>query len=517
MSVSVKPAGSWRTVVQPWIKVGTVQEKAVKVFNKINDVWRENWPLQPGPVGAPIATTVYRNDRIEIDVDWTAPTTGEATAKYIIDVDIGTAATGPFSYSTLVTVNAPATALTLTNVGNGYHTFAGKRVYVKMTAQSAAGRNGLTVSAPPVTVAQLPAPPAPTSYSMDIQICRATHTWTQADTGRRVTGFELQTLFNDNGPAPVKYADTVRSSTYESWNPATVGDGEAQGRLRTYGPGGVSAWKTVVGTMPNPVKVSNYRFLNGKMRCDVSSINPSCVVWYTDRNGPWWNDGERTPAWDHIIIQESANWPRGDGREWMMKIRPNNNQGWTGRDQDLPWLTKIDNPIVMAPTGSNTRRAGAWRSGTSEYQGSSTSGQNTAYFFYGTQWFANFSDNAIGYKVNVSSAQIAIVRELSGGLSSAIRPRLMLHRATNSSGDLTHAGAYDTTALSRGEAAWAALPADWAEMLMQGAHEYRGIGLFHSNNALSGEISAQYMLVKAWGHGAIGGHPVFTVRVYHDG
>lgn len=516
MSIQTKIAGSWRTVTQPWVKIGTTHQKATKVYVNVNGVWKESWPLQPGPVRSLATTTIYRNDRIEIDVDWLIPITGEPTTKYIVDIDIGTSATGPFVWSNTYTVTAPTTAVTFTNQGDGYHTYAGKKVYVSVVAQSAAGRNGVAVKAPAVTVAQLPAPPIPTSYTMTISECQAHHTWA-IDTGRRVTGVELMTQFNGNGDVIKRYPDSVRSADYESWNPATIGDGEASGKLRTYGPGGESAWRTVTGTMPNPVRTSNYRFLNGKMRVTVSSINPSCVVWYTDRNGPWVNDGERYAAADQIVVQDSIDWPRGDGREWMMKIRPNNNQGWTGRDQDLGWITKVDSPFLMNPVSTNTRRGGEWRNDVSEWQGASSSGMNTAYAFFANGWYKQLSDDAIGYRLNVSSAQIALVREISGGSGSAIRPRLMLHRADNTDGDLTFSGAYDSTALGRGDGAWCAVPADWVEQLMQRSHEYRGIGMHHPNNNLVGGVSAEYMIVKAYGHGTLGGHPVFTVRVYHDG
>ena len=89
MSIQVKPAGAWRTVTQPWIKPDDIaHRKATKVFNKVAGVWRESWPLQPGPPSAPITTTTYRNDRIEIDVDWDAPITGEPVAKYFVTVAI---------------------------------------------------------------------------------------------------------------------------------------------------------------------------------------------------------------------------------------------------------------------------------------------------------------------------------------------------------------------------------------------------------------------------------------------
>ncbi len=519
MSIKTKVAGSWKTVTQPWVKVDDVHKRAVKVYVKLNDAWTEAWPLQPGPVTSAATTTKYRNDRIEIDVDWAAPAagTGEMAVKYIVDLDIGTSPTGPFSYSYTTTVNSPTTALTLTNGGNGYHTFAGKKVYVSIIAQSAAGRNGVAVLAPAVTVAQLPAPAAPTTYDVDIVACQATHRWTIV-TGRTVDGVELMTKFNGVGTVIKRYADTVTSAAYESWNPATVGAGDVACYLRTYGPGGVSAWKTVTGAMPGPVKTSGYRFLNGKMRVDVANIDPKVEVWYTDRDGPWHNDGIRYPGADTIVIQDSADWPRTLNREWMMKLRPKNvSDVWTGRDQDLPWIVKVPEPIIVHPTASNTRRAGAWRNDVSEWQGSSSSGQNTAYFFYSGEFWQLYRDNVVGYKLNVSSASIGLIRELSGGSGNPVRPRLMVHRANHQGHDLSHAGAYDSTALARGAASWCALPADWAEMLLQGTNEWRGVGLFHSNTALVGGVSAEYMVIKAYGQGSVGGHPVGTVRIYHDG
>lgn len=509
MSIQRKVSGTWRTVTQPWMKIDGTYLKAKKLFVKVNDAWIETWPMTPGPVRNLATTTVYRNDRIEIDVDWLAPLVdeNEPATKYIIDLDIGTSATGPFSWSNTTTTTS--LAVTFTNAlegGIGFNKYAGKKAYVTITAQSAAGRNGEPVKAPAVTVAQLPPPPAPTSYTLTVNACQAHHAW-NIDTGRRVTGVELLMQWNGRGDDIKRYLDTVRSADYEIWDPRTVGYGDVTSKLRTYGPGGVSAWVTETGVMPAPVRTSGYRILNGKMRVDVANVDPRVEVWYTDRNGPWHNDGLRYTGVDVIVIQESVDWPRNDGREWMMKLRPMNNQGWTGRDQDLPWIKKVPHPIYMQPTGSNTRRAGVWRQEASEYQGVSSGAENTAYAFYGREWYQQFGDNNIGYRLNVESAAIALIREPTGPFTGGIRPRLMLHRATSNAGDITHAGAYDTTPLSRGEAAWCGVPRDWVEQLMQLAHDYRGIGMFNG----------EYMAVKAFGHGSVGGQPVFTVRVYHDG
>ncbi len=523
MSADVKISGVWRPVIQPWIKVGSRYTRVQKAFLNVNGVWKETWPLQPGQVRSLAVTTVYRNDRIEIDVDWLAPNDPdfEPTTRYIISLDIGSSPVGPFSWSNTTTVDAPTTAVTFTNQlenGIGYNKYAGKQAYVTITTRAATGRNGIPLDAPPVTVAQLPPPPLPTAYSLDIQHCQATHTWNM-DTGRRVTGVELMMQFDGKGDVIKRYADTVKSAAYESWNPATIGAGLVTSMVRTYGPGGVSAWRTVSGRLPGPVRTSNYRILRGKMRVDVSGIDPHVEVWYTDRNGPWHNDGTRGPTADVITVDESANWPDNDQREWMMKLRPINvSNDWTGRDQDLRWVRKVPNPYFVEAVNSRTRRGGNWRSETAtEYQGATKEGLNACYAFYGGTWFEQLRDNILGYVLNCSSAQIILIRA-GGGHTGPVRPRLMLHRATTLNGDLSRGGAYDSTALSRGEAAWCAVPSDWAEQLMQGANEWRGIGLWNPNDKLlSDGMSEEYMVLQSTGTDTVGGHALFTVRVYHDG
>ena len=328
--------------------------------------------------------------------------------------------------------------------------------------------------------------------------------------------------FNGVGTTTVKYADTVKSASYDTWNPATIGGGTVTSRIRTYGPGGVSAWKTVTGTMPSPIATSNYRFLNGLMRVTTSGINPSAEVWYLHEGGSWTNSNVDAAAGaTSITVGVSSGWARDNDR-WAMLLRPiNNANGWTGRDQNLGWIRKIPDPYIISPEWqSATRWQNAWREGDTEWQGASTHGNNTCYAFYGDRWYDQLRSGNLGYIPNVTSAQISLHRETVGGSASPVRPRLMVHRAIHGYGDISFAGAYDTTALGRGSAAWCPVPTDWVEMLMQRSNGYRGFGLYHSNTTLLqglGYVSAEYMILKSSEAGSLSGYPLFTVRVYHDG
>jgi hypothetical protein len=525
MSIQIKSAGAWKLVTQPWFRDGTTWTKAIKVWVNVNGIWKESYPLQPGPVTGVVSSTVYRNDRIEIDIDWVAPTSGETATKYLVTASIGAAAAGPFDYTTTVTVNAPTTAVTLTNTTKGFQTYAGKKLYVSIIAQSAAGRNSSPASAAATTVSQLPAPPVPTTYTMTITGCEASHLWTIV-TDNRVTGVELATQFNDAPASPVikRYADNVFGASYQSWNPDTIGAGKAEGMLRTYGPGGVSAWKTVSGTMPGPVAISNYRFSAGKMVVNTSGINLTCQVYTLDdaAGSDWTLSYTAAAGASSISPPASSGWARDNGRWAMLLIPRNSANGWTGRSQNLGWIRKMANPYYVSPDpafsgGSHTYRNGDLRpEEDQEWQGATASGQNTCYAFYGTRFNAQLNAGYVGYAINCTAAQIALTRVNAGGLGAAVHPRLMLHRAEHGYDDLYHTGAYDTTALARGGSSWCAVPPDWIENLMQSAN-YRGLGLFHPNTVLSGGASAEYMILVASAYGSLDGRRLFTVRIYHDG
>lgn len=522
MSIKVKTT-DWRVVTQPWIKTdATTWRKATKVFVKVAGTWMETWPLQPGPVTSVTTSTTYRNDRMEIDVDWGAPVTGEVPAKYIVDVKIGNAPTGPFAYTTSVVVNDPATALTLTNGGNGFHTFANQKIYTTIYAQSAAGRNGDTVSGTPVTVSQLPPPPAPTVYSMTINACAAAHSWT-IDTGRRVDGVNLITEFNGVQGAAQTYAKTAAGANYQHWAPNSIGGGLATGWLRTYGPGGVSGWVSVSGTMPSPVTTSGFRFLENLMVLQsISGISPAVRVYLAMEGQDWGYWSDIAAGATSISVAGSASWPR-DGSAWTMLLRPINlANGWTGRDQWMGWIRKIPKPYFVEPEYySQTWRNGAWRTEVStEYQGASQSGLNTAYFFYGDRWRDQLSAGYLGYTLGIKSAGIGIQRSNTGGQGAAVSPRVIVHRAQHGYGDLSFGGAYDTTALVRNQIAWCPVPTDWIYYMCQRIDGWKGLGLHHGNAVLLGylgNVSAEYSVYTSTEYGSIEGHPLHTVRVYHDG
>ena len=110
--------------------------------------------------GAPITTTTYRNDRIEIDVDWAAPTTGETTAKYIVTVAIHRRAWSDHRQG-----ERSDDRTDVDQQQQRVPHLASKKAFTSVIAQSAAGRNSDTVTGLPVTIAQLPAPAKPTSYT----------------------------------------------------------------------------------------------------------------------------------------------------------------------------------------------------------------------------------------------------------------------------------------------------------------------------------------------------------------
>lgn len=523
MSIQVKPADTWRTVTQPWINPDNVaHRRAIKVFNKVAGAWRESWPLKPGEPGTPVATTLYRNDRIEIDISWTAPVSGEATAKYLINAKIGTGPGGPFSWATDVVVNAPTISLTLTDAPwYGFHTVAGQQLYVSVVAQSAAGRNSDPVSAYPVTVSQLPAPPQPTSYSVSMNQCALTHTWSHSG-GRRIDGVELHVTHNGAGYSSW-YAAGTTSANFESWNTSTVPGGWVVCYARTYGPGGVSPWVTVSGNMPNAVSTWSYRWGDGYLRVATSGVFPEVQVHAQTYGYGWGYYGTFGANVGEVYVPDSVNWPR----EWQyvgMLLRPYNNaNGWSGRDQWMGWAKKLPNPVYIGPVDSQTWRGYGWRSEEwQDWQGASQQGENAAFFFYGNGFYDWLSTANVGYDVGITWGAIVLWRESSGGFGHAISPQLIVHRAGWIGEDISWGGNYVTWALERGQVAWVPVPTDWIWYLKERWDGWKGLGLYAPNTGLLsyiGYVSADYMIIKAWNAATVddGQNWLDTVYISHNG
>ena len=514
MSIRVKSAAAWRTVTQPWVKVGGAWRPTVKVFNKVDGNWVESWPLQPGPCSNAVITTVYRNDRIEIDVDWDGPTTGEVAAKYIVTVH------SPGVYITTVEVGAPTTALTLTNGGNGFHTIAGYGVFAQVYAVSAAGRTGDMIQSPTTTIAQLPAPDPPTSYSVSMWQCSLHHSWSHPG-GRRIDGIEIH-VYHGGAGAAGSWPWWYGASDFQGWNPATIGAGTVTCYCRSYGPGGASNWVVVQGEMPGAISTASYRFGDGYQRAAVNGINQHVQVHTLPYGGGYSHVATFGAGTGEVYDPNSVNHPRD--RSWYgMLLRPvNPNNGWVGRDVWLGWVMKIPNPHYIGPVDSRTWGGAFWRAPEGQdWQGSSKQYNNMAFFFYGNQFYDYLSNAAVGYDIGITGALIALRREVSGVVGS-VQPQLMVHRAGWMGEDDSIGGSVATNALARNQTAWVMFPADWAWLLKERWDGWKGIGLYHPNTHLLqglNYVSLEYSIFTAWNYGTIDGGQFWldTVCIFHSG
>jgi hypothetical protein len=409
----------------------------------------------------------------------------------------------------------------LTNNGEGFHTYAGWGATASVYAQSVAGRNGATVTGAPVTISQLPAPPAPTSYSVSMSQCALSHSWAHAG-GRRIDGVQLYVDHNGSADSAWYNASTF-SAAYQPWNTSTIGGGTVSCFCRTYGPGGYSAWATVTGTMPSPVTTSSYRFGGGLLRVVTSGINPAVQV-HTTRNGGSWGLAATFPAGSgEVYDPASGGWAR-DRQYYGMLLRPiNQANGWTGRDQWLGWAMKLPNPFNISPIDSQTWRGTGWRSEQDQdWQGASEHGTNAAFFFYGDQFYELLCTSVVGYDFVTSAAYIALHRENAGGFGQPVSPQLMLHRAGRIGEDINWGGNYASTGLARGQLAWVPVPPDWIWYLKERYDGWKGIGLYYPNTGLLSYIeyvSAEYMFIKAWNYGTIESGTLWldSVSIHHSG
>lgn len=514
MSIQVKIAdGSVRRVVTPWVCTapGTVLAcHHVWVEVAEGDV-REAYPLQPDPVTGSAVSTVYRNDRIEVDVDWEPGAGGEPPAYYNVNFHIPNVTISDHR------VNAPTDALTFTNNGNGYHTWAGQTVIIRITPYSIADRPGDTVQVS-TTIAQLPAPPMPATLSVNVSECRSYVTWTSTG-GRRQDGIQVRQYapqigvdwYGNYGQVNLSGGDIT------PWNAGAIGGTDLHTWIRAYGPGGYSGWRQVSGSIPGPVTVNTYRIYENNMIADCSNAFVGQQVWTQTTDGGW----TYHTFWGNGRIHIGGDWPRDNSTQRRLMLRPyNTSNGWTGRDQYYGWVRKMANPYYFQSDGVLTRRQNAWRTEPGlAYHGATSPGNNAAYAFYNTKFNDSLGDHVTGYHLQARRLQLNLYRTGNHGVAAPVAIKTWVHRSQNAFvGDLSYGGGVDIGPINRDEGGWYDMPAGWANHLMHVEDGYRGILLYHTNDALTvaGGVSYEYaiLLDQGWQNA---GYWCFGVAITHDG
>lgn len=203
-------AGQARSIEAVWEHANTVWESRYQVWRKESGTWVLWWPLPPGDVTAVRGEFFYRNDNIELDIDWDPPIDDSDIVDYRIEVVIEDA---------LVHSGSQPTNATYTP-DRAFQEYAYKMAIISVTPVSDMGVVGSPTYSPEIPVPQLPPPPPPTNVSVTVPDQKAIATWDHVN-GNRLSSFELETTFNDKSNATTaKKAD--RSADVTFWEPEPI-------------------------------------------------------------------------------------------------------------------------------------------------------------------------------------------------------------------------------------------------------------------------------------------------------
>jgi len=523
-----------RSIDAPFIHAGGQWKQANTIYRRESGTWVEWWPLAPEAVTDITGVFLYRNDRIELDVDWTAAGSGPPAVEYL--VTIRRAQSWP-----MLTSTQTGTSWT---PDREWQSAAGQKVVITVTPYSGTGVEGASASTPEIVIPQLPAPPAPTAVDVTIDNRRATVLWAHTG-GNRLTSFETWTKYKT--PSNSKPATkNARSLDVTFWSTASV-EGDPGGAVLSYvraiGPGGSSAWvsdsatipyvptkpppdptPTPSAVIPGTVKFTEHRFYNGELIVDFSVSNASSVlVWY-NREGAGLVSQGSTGTSGRFTVALSGNWARDEVSRYRIHMVGVSSTGHQGATTVGPYCRKLPNPYYVNPTGHVAVRGNAPYNDGLLRQGASYNEWDylnpkiiwRSFAVYGTRMETAFAKSRIGYNVTVTKGQVLLWRTPTGGSGGAVRPRLHYHtyKTTGAVGH-TLLGGHDVNPMARGQLGWQNMSLGYARQLVSSTG-VKGVGIYHPNYVLNGQVSAEYMKFQGSGTAAFG-VPCWTCSFYHDG
>jgi hypothetical protein len=531
--------GVARQISSPKIKDGGVWKSASKVYRKELGAWVEWWPLAPDPPTAVTGVFLYRNDRIELDIDFDAPIAGTAADKFRVEVFVGSSVYG--FYRDADGVFTPDKA---------WQVHAGDDCHVSVYGVSVDGNAGVPAVSGQLVVPQLPPPPSPTSVVLTLSnSLRGTLTWTH-DGGSRLSHFEIVLSFRGVTYTYTNQSNTKRSADVTKWSTSPVhGDpgGDIAVMIRAVGIGGVSLWANTSGVipatslpqpeaptppptptptavLPGTVVITNHRFKNGNLVCDYSAPNAVGVnVWWQKEGG---SNVVTTAVNGSSGTSTVLNpWERDEISRYRIIMRGRNAAGDLGAISNGPWARKLPLPYFFKPKAQVSMRGDkAYNDGLLRQGGSynSTNYKNpvirwASYVMYNKQALA---PSYVGYTVGVTSSAMLVGRDAKGGSGSAVRPRVWLHNyASTGSVGLSLGTSMDGPALARGAGGNVSLPNSWVQDLINPSKPQQGIALYHPNIVLLswlGEVSAEYVRMLGIGYSYLT-VPYWTIMINHDG
>lgn len=509
-------ASSWPKSV-PWVKMGfATWAQPLRVYSKTGvSTWIEVWPLQPGSPSAPALALPYRNDRIEMDLSWTAaPGSGTtatpiAAAGYNVIVFINGAQYSSFSVA--------GTSITLTNSSAGFQSAAGQSVRFTVQAYGASGVTGPLVSSATSTIPQLPAPPAITSFAPSLSGGDLSYTFNHVG-GNRLQGFDVRV----NGAQYFYGAATSVSANGHPWVGASVNGGAFTVDVYAYGPGGYSPVTHFEGVIPGDVVFTGTRMYTGSPGSVVSELRGTGVLGAgSTAYQLYWNQEGGAFNYYGNVGAGFISLPASTIGTALVRYRwvgiPINALG-TGRTCVSPFVRRIANPQFVDPLDTQTWFNGGFGApGNTVLQGYD-SGSGTFYYgyvFYGNAFRDQMNDSYLGYHLNfnyvLSNVGLARANDSS---PSAENVFLWIHTA-GSRAEVTNAiaGNIYSGDVGPGEGLFAGVPLDWIRYLVDQTNGWKGIAVYDSSHGATNVHNMRFLAA----HFGVGSVESFQFRVYHDG
>lgn len=528
--ILVRSRGRYRRLVAPWVHHGGAYRRPRKLFRKEEGVWVEWWPLRPPPPENIVLGFAFNpsTDNIEISLTWETPDSPIAVERYEVSFSSGSA------------VSTEDTSIS----GGVWDAHIGTPVVATITAISEWGVRGEPGTSQQVTVPNYPPPPPPTSVAISMANRSATLTWASI-TSKRISRFTITTTYREERKTISTPNATPRSQNITMWSTAaTPGDpgGVVGSIIRAEGPGGVSAWASSQGTLPNvpnppppptvaipgtPV-ITNHRFLNGTLRCNFTVPGASTVnLWWEKSGGSRVSLGTAA-ATGSVSVAATTPLARDGISLYRIVVQGRNSGGQTGATAVGTWARKMPNPIYVSPEHTLAVRLNEiWDDGQMR-QGASFNEFNyknpviiwRSFALYGNRIVNGVGAKHLGYSPTITSAEVFLWRQPTGGQGGAVQPRLWYHPYTAPSQIMgfSLSGGHDLAGLARDQGSFLPINLAQARAMVAGTGP-KGVAVYHPNaNLVSwlGEVSTEYMLLRGRGSSFLG-VPAWSLRFYHDG
>lgn len=568
LELLVKSGVRFKTIADPFYGRDGAMRLVSKIYRKEDGGWVEWWPLVPDPVDSVVATFEYRNDRMECDISWDAYAGSNTLDHYEVTASLKQWTTDTKTFD----IASGTTDLEMVRFGGkdpvGWeHHAGGPRAWLtrqapepvgyvtfSVVAVDTRGRRSPVTSSKQYRVPQLPAPAIPTFVDVDVDDFEATLSWSHAG-GRRLWGFETRTSFQGNEKSGFARQDD-RSSDVTPWSrtpkPGFKG-GTIASMVRAVGPGGKSDWASDQGTVPDvpypapvppqqppPVKVvpgkvalTEVRFLSGVLigRYRAPSNVAQVQVWWQEYGNSSVHQGTGPPSTSlltSISITGSNLWPRNPNRRFRIRVRGVSSDGTVGEWTSSSWCRKMPNPFFIRPEGTAVLRDGTMlaEGGVLVRQGASRNVKRwTGYAAYGGRTRTELHPDYVGYQLKVTRAYTMLERDTSGGSGNGVRPRLYYHTwdYPHQVGTALSTNGENLVPLRRGQWRWCQFSTHFANHLIHpdvNRLRIRGLAIYSPNLSLNpalGNVSNEYMRMLGAGAPWRDGHPLWTLRLHHDG